>query len=113
MARSTWIRNAGSSRLDYMPNPRCFTWYINVGKVSTFPLSFTGEIDIYLASSNAYKGTLYISGVGIGCASGTISATHLGLRSGTRYIAKYSGTAKDLVGNIFTIVNGASISFIY
>lgn len=114
LSRSAWIGNAGSSTLDYMSSARAFAWTINVTPTSSLPLTFAGQIDIYTTSTNAYKGTLYISGAGLGKASGVVYiGSNISLRSGTHYTAKYSGTATNTAGQVFSVVSGASIGFTY
>lgn len=113
LSRSTWIGNAGSSSLDYMESNRSFAWHINVTPVSAAYLTFVGQVDIYTTSTNAYKGTIYLSGGGFGTASGVESLNGISLRSGTHYTAKYSGTATNVLGQVFTVVDGASIGFTY
>lgn len=113
LSRATWIGNAGSSTLDYMSSARAFAWTINVTPTSVLPLTFAGQIDVYTTSTGAYKGSLYISGAGAGKASGVVYVDSLSLRSGTNYTAKYSGTATNTAGQVFKVVEGASISFTY
>lgn len=111
---STWIGNAGVSRLDYMGFARAFSWSIDVTQTSVLPLVFTGTVDIYTASTGSYRGTVYLSGSGFGSASGvTYIPSGISLRSGTNYIARFSGTATNTAGQIFTVVPNASINFLY
>lgn len=113
---SSWFGSAGSSSLDYMPGGQAFAWSIDVSKTSILPLTFAGMIDVYNTSTNKHMFTIFIDGSGFGKTSGVGYMTLMhraSLRSGTHYTAKYSGTAINIAGQIFHVVDGASIGFVY
>lgn len=91
---ATWVGSAGTIRLDYLSASRNFSWGIVIAEASKDTLLFTGSIEIYTQSTNAYKGTIYVSGSGIGRISEVDSIpSSFGLKSGTNYRARFSGLA--------------------
>lgn len=111
---ATWIGNGGFSTLDYMSSAQAFAWSIDITEVSSLPLTFSGAIDIYTQSTGVYRGTVYISGSGLGKASGVgYVSPSIALQRGVNYVAKYSGTAVNSIGLKAKVVPGASIVFNY
>ncbi len=108
---ATWYGEGGFSTLDYMPSARAFAWSIDITEVSSLPLVFNGEIEIYSQGSGIYQTTVYVSGYGNGKASG-VDYLNVGLENGT-YIAYYSGIATNSMGLRAAVVPGASFVFLY
>lgn len=91
---STWYGSAGTIRLDYLESSGQFSWGIVIAEAVKDTLLFTGTIEIYTQSTNAYKGTIYVSGSGVGRISELDGIpSSLNLRRGTNYRARFSGLA--------------------
>lgn len=109
---STWYGNLGSSRLDYMNSNKSFSWGINLKKKT--PIVFAGTIKIYTQSTGSHRGTIYISGGGIGSTGGVAKIpSNIKLRKGVAYRAEYSGKATGSGVVLAWIPKKSSISFVY
>lgn len=103
--------DGGSCTLDYMSSGKYIAWSVKPATILTY--TFAGEIDIYTNSTGAYKGTGLCSGFGIGTESGIVDVSGMGLRSGVKYKAVFTGTATDIGGNVFTVSSTAVLRFTY
>lgn len=103
--------NGGTCTLDYMSSGKYVAWSVNPATILTY--TFVGEISIYTYSTGAYKGSGACAGFGIGSESGIVDVTGMGLRSGTKYKAVFTGVATDIAGNVFTVSSSASLPFTY
>jgi len=97
--------------LDYMSSGKYIAWSVNPATILTY--TFTGEISVYTNSTGAYKGTGLCSGFGVGSESGIVDVSGMGLRSGVLYKAVFTGTATDIMGNVFVVSSEAYLPFTY
>lgn len=109
---ASWTGTAGTARLDYMSGARAFSWGIVVP--SGGAMVFTGRIDISTESTRAHRGSIYVSGSGVTRFGGTAYIPgNITLRSGTRYTAKFSGTAVSGGRQVFNVTPRAFMGFQY
>ena len=110
---STFYGNGGYAELTYGSSARQFHWKSDVSKSTILPYTFSGEITIKTQSTGKYRGTLYVSGAGLGKASGTKSLKGISLTKGVNYVAYFTGAGFDTLGKKFTVVPNAKIVFKY
>lgn len=110
---STFMGNGGYAELTYGSSGRQFHWKSDVTKSTILPYTFSGEITITTQSTGKYRGTLYVSGAGLGKASGVKALSGISLTKNVNYVATFTGTGFDTLGKTFMVVPNAKIVFRY
>lgn len=111
IGRDTFIGNGGSVTLTYMSTDKSVAWKIK--PYSNASYTFTGSMEIRLASNNSLKTRVPVLTSGTGSESGYVPLYYYGLRVGTMYKAVFNGVLKNSVGTTMLVDDGVEITFAY